>query len=427
MADADFTTGYIDQNYVPSKTDVVCEYYVEPYKISMEKAANHIAAESSIGTWTDIGTMDKALADRLKPSVFYMRGGIIRIAYHEELFEKGNMPQILSSIAGNIFGMKDVARLRLIDIGFPKSIVKSFKGPRYGIPGIRKLSKIKNRPLVGTIIKPKLGLDEVDHARVAYEAWSGGLDIVKDDENLTSMSFNKFEKRIIETLKMRDKAEKETGERKFYMANVTAESQEMLKRAKFIKKHGGEYCMIDIVTSGWSTLQTLRNNTDLVIHAHRAGHGAFTRLPNHGISMLTVAKCARLIGVDQLHIGTASVGKMSENPSEAIEIEEEIEADYVHKDRLVLEQKWENLKQVLAVASGGLHPGSIPKLMGVMGKNIVMQFGGGCHGHPSGTLSGARAIRQATDAVMKRISLNDYARQKNHFELKAALVKFGIE
>jgi len=418
---------YINLKYKPPETDLICEFYLEPNKISLEKASSHVALESSIGTWTDIGTMNQRIAKTLKPSVFYInkKSNIIKIAYSQDLFEKGNMPEILSSIAGNIFGMSAVKNLRLIDISFPKSIIKSFKGPRFGIKGIRKITGIKNRPLTGTIVKPKLGLNEKEHAKVAYDAWIGGLDIVKDDENLTSMKFNRFNKRVIETLKMRDKAEKETGETKIYMPNVTAETNEMLKRARFVKANGGRYIMIDIITSGWSALQTLRNaDLGLVIHAHRAGHAAFTRNEKHGISMLTIAKVARLIGVDQLHIG-AIVGKMTGTKSEVKDIGEDIEEQIIpQKGTHVLEQKWYNLKPTLAVCSGGLHPGCIPSLMKAMGNNIVMQFGGGCHGHPDGTKAGAIAIRQAVDSVIKKIPLKTYA--KSHKELKKALDKFGI-
>jgi ribulose-bisphosphate carboxylase large chain len=372
--------------------------------------------------------MNKRIAKTLKPSVFYInkKKNIIKIAYNENLFEKGNMPEILSSIAGNIFGMSAVKNLRLIDISFPKSIIKSFKGPKFGIRGIRKIIGIKNRPLTGTIVKPKLGLNEKEHAKVAYDSWIGGLDIVKDDENLTSMKFNNFYKRINLTLKARKKAEKETGEVKIYMPNVTSETFEMLKRADYVIKNGGRYVMIDILTAGFSGLQTLRKHVGgrAVIHAHRAGHAAFTRNQKHGISMLVIAKVARLIGVDQLHIG-AIVGKMTGIKHEVKDIGENIENNIIHKKGThILEQKWYNIKPTLAVCSGGLHPGCIPSLMRIMGNNIVMQFGGGCHGHPDGTKAGAVAIRQAVDSVIKKIPLKNYA--KGHKELRKALDKFGI-
>ena len=169
------------------------------------------------------------------------------------------MPNILSSVAGNVFGLKALKNLRLLDIQMPKALISSFKGPAFGIAGIRKLLKVPKRPLVGTIIKPKLGLNTKDHAKVAYDAWSGGCDIVKDDENLSSQKFNPFEERLAQTLESRDKAQKETGERKVYMINITAETNLMIKRAESVLAQGGEYVMVDILTCGWSALQTLRD------------------------------------------------------------------------------------------------------------------------------------------------------------------------
>jgi len=420
---------YIDLKYKPSNDELVAEYYVEPNKISIEKAAEHIAGESSIGTWTDLSTMNPGIAKKLKPHVYEInkKSKIIKIAYSPDLFEGGNMPQIWSAIAGNIFGMKAVKNLRLEDIEFPKKMTKQFKGPRHGIDGIRKLVKFKNRPLVGTIVKPKVGLNPKQHAEVAYNAWVGGLDVVKDDENLTSMSFNKFHDRVIQTLKLRDLAEKETGEKKIYMPNITAETDEMMRRANFVKMYGGEYIMVDILTCGWSGLQTVREDTKQVIHAHRAMHGALTKNQKHGISMMTIAKCARLIGVDQLHVGTASVGKMEGTPLEVEEIEDNIEERFYIKEKdksHILEQDWHGIKPVLAVASGGLHPGSIPLLLERMGKNIVMQFGGGCHGHPMGTKAGAMAIRQSMQASLHKMSLKKYA--EIHPELRKAIKKWGV-
>nr|VDD89256.1 RuBisCO long chain, Form III-b [uncultured archaeon] len=412
---------YIDLRYQPSNNDLICSFYVEPDNCSLEKAARNVALESSIGTWTEI-EIDKH-TKKLKPNVFSInrRTNEIKIAYPSELFEPGNIPQILSSVAGNIFGMKIVKNLRLNDVAFPYKIIKSFKGPEFGIEGIRNLLKIKSRPLVGTIIKPKLGLVTKKHADVAYEAWLGGCDIVKDDENLTNQKFNPFRERVIKTLEKRDKVQELTGEKKIYMPNITAETNEMIKRAEFVKEHGGEYIMVDILTVGWSALQTIRDlNLKLVIHAHRAMHAAITRNQKHGISMLTLAKISRLIGVDQLHIGTV-VGKMEGTAEEVEEVEDEMENSMIHpvKPTHILEQRWYHIKPVFAVCSGGLHPGHIPELVKILGKNIIIQMGGGIHGHPSGTRIGAVAARQAVDAVMRRVPLSVFAR--DHYELKQAL------
>ena len=403
-------SGYFDLDYVPGEGDVVVCFYIEPAEgTSLDDAAESVAAESSIGTWTEVTTDKQGIMEKLGPRIFELdeKKKLVNIAYPVDLFERGNMPQIYSSVAGNIFGMKSIGNLRVVDISYPKSIVKSFKGPKYGIAGIRKLLHVKTRPILGTIIKPKLGLDAQDHSGVAYDAWIGGCDIVKDDENLTNQRFNPFGERVMKTLKMRDRSESETGEKKMYMPNISAEAEEMIERAQFVKDNGGEYVMVDVVTVGFSGLQSLIDeDLDLVIHAHRAMHAAFTRNPLHGISMLAYARSLRLIGVDQLHIGTA-VGKMEGPADELIDI------------RNSLIDECYNIKTVFPVCSGGLHPGLVPDLLGILGRDMIIQMGGGIHGHPGGTVEGANAARQAIEATVKGISLEEYS--EDHVELKEAL------
>lgn len=416
---------YVDLSYKPGKNDLICDFFIESKGFhDLKRTAGGVAAESSIGTWTETTTMKKYMMN-LAATVFSMKkinnkAAHIKIAYPNELFEPGNIPNIMSSIAGNVFGMKDIANLRLNDIIFPKNIAQSFKGPKYGIDGIRKLFKAKERPLVsvkirpliGTIVKPKLGLDAHDHALVAYKAWLGGCDIVKDDENLSSQKFNRFETRLAETVKLKERAEKETGEKKVYMINITAETKEMLRRAKLAQDYGNEYVMVDIITTGWSALQTLRNeNFNLVLHAHRAGHAALDKNVKHGINMKVIARLTRMIGLDQLHIGTA-VGKMFETHEEVLE------------NRKALIEDFYGLKRVMPVASGGLQPLMIP-LYKIFGHEVILQFGGGIHGHPLGTLAGAKAARQALEAALQGKQLENYAKTKGLIELKAAIKHFS--
>ena len=422
---------YVNLKYKPHEKDLIAMYYVEraPEECpSLEQACEEIAKESSIGTWTDIITMSKEIAEKLRPSAYYIdeKNHIVKIAYTEDLFEADNMSQILSAIAGNIYGMKALKNLRLIDISFPKDIVNVYPGPKFGIKGIRKLIKINKRPLLGTIVKPKVGLNEIEHAKVCGQAWKGGLDIVKDDENLTSMKFNRFEKRVEETLKIRERVEHETGERKIYMPNITAPVTTMKKRADIVVEHGGEYIMLDILTVGFSALQEIREYLDdknIVIHAHRAMHAAITRKKKHGMTMLALAKIMRLIGMDQLHTGTV-VGKMEGGKQEVIEINKVItEKSIKGNDLTLLDQEWGNVKPTLPVASGGLSPLHVPELIDILGTDLVFQFGGGCHGHPDGTEAGAIAIRQAVDAVLDNSTLEEYA--KTHPELQKAMDKWG--
>ncbi|MDD3084113.1 MAG: RuBisCO large subunit C-terminal-like domain-containing protein, partial [Candidatus ainarchaeum sp.] len=359
---------YIDKKYVPSKDDLVCAFFVEPAKgISFEDAAKKVASESSIGTWTEIENLSYNLFKKLSPKIFYLdpKNGIFKIAYSKELFEEHNIAQIISSVAGNIFGMKDLQNIKLLDIDFPESFVRHYSGPMYGVDGIRKIMRVKYRPLVGAVVKPKIGLNETQHAKIAYNSWLGGCDYVTDDENLTSMPFNNFEKRVSLTLKAREKAEKETGEKKAYLPNVTASYPEMVQRTEFALKHGCDFVMVDVLAVGWSAVQALKDQDfRVVLHGHRAMHATFTRNPKHGISMITIAKLCRLIGLDELQVGGVA-GRMNEKVGEVSSIGEAIEQQVVSEDifRHRLQENWLKLKPMMAVCSGGLFPASVKPLI----------------------------------------------------------------
>src|SRR3972149_2118445 len=238
---------FVDLSYKPSSDELICLFRMEPaVGFTIEDAAGRVASESSVGTWTEVTTM-KPRIRKLMAKAFELSGNLMKIAYPVQLFEPGNMPQILSSIVGNVLGMKAVESLRLEDILWPGKVIRTFEGPRLGIDGLRRLLRVKDRPLTATVPKPKLGLRSEEHAEAGYEAWVGGVDLLKDDENLTSQSFNKFKERARQCYRLRDKAERETGERKSYLINITAETNEMLRRAKVVSDAGGEDVMGEIL------------------------------------------------------------------------------------------------------------------------------------------------------------------------------------
>ncbi len=417
---------FVDLKYTPKENDVLCQFKITPSKgYSFRDVVSMTAGESSVGTWTDVKTMNPKIGKKLSPKVYYLdaKNKRARIAYPLDLFELGSVPCFLSSLGGNIYGMKAAKGIRWEDVRIPEKMVKSFKGPLFGINGVRRYLKVKRRPLVGTIVKPKVGLNSKEHSKVAYNSWIGGCDVVKDDENLTNQRFNRFKKRFLLTIKALNKAERVTGDKKAYLVNCTAESIEMLKRMEFVEKNGGNYIMLDILTLGWAALQTARDHTKLPIHAHRAGHAMLDRNPNHGMSMEVIAQLARMVGVDSLHIGTA-YGKMSGGKKEVLHIEKEIESEFTLQTKENLEQKWYGIKPVFGVASGGVYPGIVPPIMDFMGNDIIIQAGGGIHGHPNGTTDGAKAMRQAVDSVLKNIPLREYA--KTHKELALAIKKWGV-
>ena len=406
---------FLNLSYEPTETDLVCEFYIEPASgIDWEAAASRVASESSNGTWTELQVEGNIRDLSATACAIDKESGHITVAYPDALFEPGSMPQVLSCIAGNIMGMKAVERIRLLDCEWPAQLVQSFPGPQYGSAVKAELLDAADRPATATVPKPKVGLTTDQHVQVGYEAWTGGVDLLKDDENLTDQSFNPFEDRLSESLAARDRAEEETGEKKSYLLNVTGTGADMLERVDMAAEHGCEFVMVDVVTTGWAAVQQVRERcerTGQAIHAHRAMHAAFDRIPTHGVSMRVIAQISRLCGVDHIHTGTAGLGKLENEDTLGIN-------DWLASDL-------HGMTDVLPVASGGLHPGLVAPLFDALGTNLMVQAGGGIHGHPDGTHEGAKAFRKATEAVAAGDSIETAAAEEP--ALERAIDKWGTE
>ncbi len=426
MAKIDWYDQFVDLNYTPGNDELLVLFRFDPPSgMSRKESAGRIASESSTGTWTTLSQ----LPDRMKglqATAYDMDGDLLKVSYPLDLWEKGNICQLLSGIAGNIFGMKGVENLRLIDVTFPRKYISSFKGPNRSIKGIRRMMKVEKRPLTGAVPKPKIGFSALEHAKVGYETWMGGFDFVKDDENLTSLKFNRFDKRVELLSKYRDRAEKRTGEIKDAFVNITADVEEMKRRAELLHENGFRYAMVDVVIVGHAGVQSIIEHTrdlGLCIHAHRAMHAAFDRNPLHGISMQFIAKTMRLIGVNQIHSGTA-VGKLVGSKDEVTSIADVLREKVTKgKKGVLMEQEWGSIKSAFPVSSGGLHPGLVPDVMDIYGTDLVLLVSGGIHGHPDGTRSGAVAAMHAVEAWMDGITLEE--RAKSSKELGRSLEKWG--
>ncbi|MBS7609451.1 ribulose 1,5-bisphosphate carboxylase [Candidatus Bathyarchaeota archaeon] len=387
--------------------------------LPLQEAGRELAIEESIGTWTPLRTPQEWIRRDLAAKVFRWKGkhrGLVWVAFPLELFdiETGGIPNILSIVAGNLFGLGALKNVRLLDLEFPRELRKAFPGPRFGIEGIRSLlgTLQDRRPHLGTIIKPKVGLGPLETAKVAYEAALGGVDFIKDDETLVNQAFCRLEARVAKVMEALDKARSETGHRVLYALNVTSSPLRILELAERAKQNGANMLMVDVLTAGFSAIQALAEDASirLPIHVHRTMHAAMTRNPRHGIAFLPIAKLVRLAGGDQLHSGTGA-GKMERKMRETKEIVE------------FLRRPWLGFKPLFPVASGGIHPGIVPENLKALGTDIVINAGGGIHGHPLGTRAGAMAMRQAIDAFMASIALEDYARTNE--ELRIALETWG--
>lgn len=422
----DWYEEFVDPDHTPGPDELVALYYFEPAPgISREEAVGRIASESSTGTWTTLFTMPPRMRD-LQAKAFEIEGNYAKIAYPLALWEEGNASQLLSGIAGNVFGMKALENLRLIDVSLPAEYLRHFKGPHFGMEGIRDMMKVRGRPLTGAVPKPKVGFTAEEHARIGYETWIGGFDFVKDDENLTSLAFNRFEDRVRAMTKMRDQAEQETGDVKSAFINITADTETMMKRAEMLADYGWNYAMIDVVVAGTAAVATLRDHCSdlgLAIHAHRAMHAAFDRNEKHGISMQFLAKVMRLIGVSQIHTGTA-VGKLVGTKAEVTLLADMLREKHTNAvSHMALDQDWGAIKSAFPVSSGGLHPGLVPDVLDIYGTDLVLLVSGGIHGHPKGTRAGAMATMQAIEAWSEGATLEEKA--KGAPELREALEKWG--
>lgn len=443
-----------DQDYVISliklelsKTAIIeAKKTKKSIKNLFEDGAASIAAESSTGTWTKvyagkgsgikIAIKEKAMAYDLDYKNF-----TFKVAYPITLFELGNMSGFLAGVVGNIAGMKMVSALRVLDIRFPKKFVQAFPGPKFGVPGVRKMLRKKKGPIVCTVPKPKIGRTAKEQAKLAkilFTAGNGTYDGIKDDENLTSLYFSNFDQRAKLVLKELKKAEKKTGNKKFYLCNISHSNIDtMEKRANLIKHYGGIFMMIDVICTGFAAVDTMRRkNLGLAIHAHRAMHGFITRdnspgvhgqgpLYGFSISMIVMAKIFRMLGVDTLH-GGSPLAKM-EDYGEALYIQKVLQEKELkpHNKIPTLGQKWYNIKPTWMVASGGLHPGDFEEVIKALGEDIMIQCGGGLLGHPDGPEAGTIAIEQARDTVMSGIPLRKWVKENPNSELAKAIKLWG--
>src|ERR1700729_3206793 len=320
--------GYWQPDYTPADTDIIALFRITPQPgVEPEEAAAAVAGESSTATWTVVWTdrltacdMYRAKAYRVDPVPSASAGEpqyFAYIAYNLDLFEEGSIANLTAAIIGNVFGFKPLKALRLEDMRIPVAYLKTFQGPPTGIVVERERLDKFGRPLLGATTKPKLGLSGKNYGRVVYEALKGGLDFVKDDENINSQPFMHWRDRFLYCMEAVNKASAATGEVKGHYLNVTAGTmEEMYERAAFAKQLGSCIVMIDLVI-GYTAIQSMAKwarRNDMILHLHRAGHGTYTRQKTHGVSFRVIAKWMRMAGVDHIHAGTV-VGKLEGDPN----------------------------------------------------------------------------------------------------------------
>ena len=405
--------GYWDGSYVVKATDILALFRITPQPgVDPVEAAAAVAGESSTATWTVVWTdlltacdIYRAKAYRVDPVPNTGDQFFAYVAYECDLFEEGSLPNMTASIIGNVFGFKAVKALRLEDMRIPHSYLKTFQGPATGLIVERERMDKFGRPFLGATVKPKLGLSGKNYGRVVFEGLKGGLDFLKDDENINSQPFMRWRERFLYCVEGINRAVAATGEVKGSYLNVTAANvEEMYARAAFAKEIGAIIIMIDLVI-GYTAIQTMAiwaRRNDMILHLHRAGNSTYARQKNHGINFRVICKWMRMAGVDHVHAGTV-VGKLEGDPlmvkgfyNTLLDTKLEINLP----QGLFFQMDWASLRKCVPVASGGIHCGQMHQLLYYLGDDCVLQFGGGTIGHPDGIQAGATANRVALEAVV---------------------------
>ena len=323
-----------------------------------------------------------------------------------------SLPNLITTIAGNLFELQPLSGIRLKDLRLPSAFSTNYAGPKFGCEGTRKLMGIYERPLIGTIIKPSVGLSAKETGMLVSQLCAGGIDFIKDDELQANGPSCPFEDRVIEVMRAVNNAADKMGHKVMVAFNLTGEIDEMRRRHDFVHEQGGTCVMVNLMAAGMAGMIALGHHTNLPIHAHRAGWGALTREPMLGWSYPAWSKLWRLAGADHMHVSGLD-NKFTE-PNESV-----IESARSLNDPLFSHAPMSALP---VFSSGQTVRQAAATLEAVGSSDLLVAAGGGIVAHPSGVAAGVKAMRQAYDAAMQKVDIAEYA--EDHPELAAALAEF---
>ena len=322
-----------------------------------------------------------------------------------------NLPVLVSTLQGNLYEIRQFTGLKLLDIQFPESYGTHFKGPEFGIEGCRKLTAVLDRPLIGTIIKPSIGLSPEQTANMVQTLANAGIDFVKDDELLSASANSSFEARLSAVMQVINEHADKTGKKIMYAFNISGELDEMQSRYDAILKAGGTAAMISLNSVGLAATQKIISKGGLAIHGHRNGWGMLNRHPLLGIDFKAYQKIWRLIGVDQLHVNGID-NKFWESDDSVVQ---SIEA--------CLAPLFDQALPMPVVSSGQWGGQAMETYRRTKTTNLLYMAGGGIMAHPMGPAAGVLALQQAWQAAVDGWTIEQAA---NEFpEFGASVLKFG--
>ena len=417
-------------------TDKVQATYLIETPHSLEHAAMVIAGEQSSGTFVSVPGETDEMKERFGAQVLQIKPlGSVRApslpgwkpprpAGAESEFRRGeivvsfplhnfgtSLPNLLATVAGNLYELQELSGIRLIDLELPPAFAERYPGPGFGVDGTRKLVQIYERPLIGTIVKPSIGLSTSDLQCVVRDLAIAGLDFIKDDELHADPPYAPLAERVPAVMAEIERVADQTGKKTMYAFNISGDVDHMLRAHDLVIKHGGTCVMISVNNVGIAALAHLRKHCALPIHGHRNNFGAMSRHPFLGIGFTAYQKLFRLAGVDHLHVGGLD--------SKFYQTDEEVGQSITD----CLTPLFGDYRIMPAISSAQWAGSAVKTYAETRTIDVIHLAGGGILGHPDGAAAGVSSMRQGWAAALAGTPLDEYA--ATHPELRAAIGKFG--
>ncbi|MFX3633437.1 MAG: 2,3-diketo-5-methylthiopentyl-1-phosphate enolase [Candidatus Pristimantibacillus sp.] len=391
-------------------------------KADFDKKALSIAVGLTVGSWTDLPEAHKAAMEKHLGKVLSVdvhgslpgeRYADIRIAYPDINFSR-DIPALLVTVFGKL---SMDGRIKLIDLEVSEQFQSAFPGPKFGIEGVRDLLGVHDRPLLMSIFKSVVGHDLTNLQDQFYKQALGGVDLIKDDEILFENPLTPLEKRVEACMDAARRAQQETGQSLLYAVNLTGPTSQLADNARKAIAAGANALLFNVLSYGYDVLHELSKDSSInvPIAAHPAMAGAFYQSPHYGINAsLLLGKLMRLAGAD-LVLFPSPYGSVVMPKEENLAVKD------------VLLAPSETLRTSFPVPSAGIHPGLVPLILRDFGTDVVVNAGGGIHGHPMGTAAGGQAFRSAITATLNGVPLREAASQLGNEPLQAAIDTWGIK
>lgn len=400
--------------------------------VGIARAAEVLAGEQSSGTFVKLAAETDELRERSGARVENI--DVLKVSDHPSLptrqrghqYERGiitvswpvatigfSLPNLLATIAGNLFELAEISAIRLLDFNLPRDFVEACPGPKFGVDGTRRLSGIEEGAMIGTIIKPSVGLRPKETAALVKLLAEAGIDFIKDDELQANGPHCPLEARAREVMQVLNEHQDKTGKKVMYAFNITDEVEKMWRHAEMVRKLGGSCLMVSLHSIGLAGMRALREHCDLPLHGHRNGWGLYSRSPDIGISYVAWQKLWRLAGADHLHVNGLG-NKFSESDQVVAESARAVQSPVCEDGPAY---------SAMPVYSSGQTVWQVGPARDVLGSDdFIYCAGGGIMSHPSGPAAGVVALRQAAHAAQQNIDVQEFA--KSHRELSDALKKF---